>query len=348
MNAAVVGAGIMGASAARFLSKRGHQVTVFEQFGPGHEMGSSHGRSRIVRKAYPDPFYTEIMQEGYPMWRELEKEAGRKIVHECGLVYFGPENAPNVASMVQGLRDLDVRFDVLGPDQSARVFPALRLEKGEVAVFTPEAGWADAEAAVAESLAIAQRHGAIVRKARVSSVEEVERTFDAVVLCPGGWIGKFLDVPVDVQARTFAYLEARQEGPVWIEEGPGLHYGFPSEPGAGTIKIGGHVADQPFDADRPDRPVLEGNVEAIRSLAERRFGIRKPKVTEAKTCLYTWRENEDFLIGRASEKTVFASPCSGHGFKFGPWVGKYLADLAEHKAEPDRFPRFNFRPAIRG
>ena len=347
MEVGVVGAGIMGASAARFLSKRGHAVTIIEQFEPGHSMGSSHGRSRIVRKAYPDPFYTEIMKEGYPMWAELQAESGREILHECGLMYFGPADARNVRTMIEGLTLLSVPFEVLDAGQVKEVFPALRLEKGEVGVFTPEAGLVHAAEAIRASIDLAIRDGAMVRQEAPRSIGDLEREFDAVVICAGAWIGRFLDVPVDVQARTFAYIEANQEGPVWIEEGPGLHYGFPSEFGASTIKIGGHVYDQPFDPDRLDRPVLEGNVEAIKDLARRRFGVGNPVVKEAATCLYTWRENEDFLIGRATEKTVFASPCSGHGFKFGPWIGLYLADLVEGKVEPSKYPRWDYSPQVR-
>src|SRR6185503_18757671 len=144
MKVGVVGAGIMGASAARFLAKRGHEVVLIEQFELGHAMGSSHGRSRIVRKAYPDPFYTEIMQEGYPMWAELQSESGREVLHECGLMYFGPADAQNVRTMIAGLKSLSVPFQVLDPRDAQRVFPALSLDDGEVGVYTPEAGWVQA------------------------------------------------------------------------------------------------------------------------------------------------------------------------------------------------------------
>ena len=63
MKVAVIGMGAAGGAAARFLALAGHDVTGFEQFRIGHDRGSSHGESRIVRYTYPDPFYSELMAD---------------------------------------------------------------------------------------------------------------------------------------------------------------------------------------------------------------------------------------------------------------------------------------------
>ncbi|MCH8980324.1 MAG: FAD-dependent oxidoreductase, partial [Armatimonadetes bacterium] len=118
MKVAIVGCGLMGSCAARELAKRGHAVTGFEQFEFGHELGSSHGSSRIVRKAYPDPMYTEILLEAYPMWRELQSEAGETMVYECGLTYFGSKDDPEITDQIKALGDLGVPFELRGPGET--------------------------------------------------------------------------------------------------------------------------------------------------------------------------------------------------------------------------------------
>lgn len=347
MRVAVVGAGIAGSAAAYHLVGRGHEVTVFEQFEVGHDRGSSHGHSRIVRKAYPDPFYTEIMLEGYPMWVELERECPERLLFETGLLVFGAESSGDMRGMVDGLRSLGVTHEVVDPEDARRWMPSLRLEPDEIAVLTPEAGWVHAERSVRHLLETAVGRGAELRHERVDSLEALEARFDAVVLCAGAWSRRFLDLPVEVSLQTFAYVEARQDGPVWIEDGPSFLYGFPSEPGTSWFKIGMHRRGPPHDPDATDRLPDPVALEGIREVAERRFGVRQPRLVEAKGCLYTNTQNEDFLLGRASEKTVFASACSGHGFKFGPWVGRTLADFVEGKFGPERYSRLACRAARR-
>ena len=49
------------------------------KFDALHTRGSSHGGSRITRKAYGKPYYVELMKEAFPMWADIEKEIGKQL-----------------------------------------------------------------------------------------------------------------------------------------------------------------------------------------------------------------------------------------------------------------------------
>ncbi len=58
------------------------------------------------------------------------------------------------------------------------------------------------------------------------------------------------------------------------------------------------------------------------------------EVLHAQTCRYTTTPDTHFILDRhpAHLQIVIASPCSGHGFKFGVLIGRIAADLAQHGA----------------
>src|SRR5206468_9111809 len=82
----VVGAGIMGSATAYALARQGRDVLLLEQFRVGHEHGSSHGRSRIVRLAYPEVEFVELAREAFVSWRKLEQESGQELLELNGLL----------------------------------------------------------------------------------------------------------------------------------------------------------------------------------------------------------------------------------------------------------------------
>ncbi|MBS1707162.1 MAG: FAD-dependent oxidoreductase, partial [Armatimonadetes bacterium] len=128
-------------------------------------------------------------------------------------------------------------------------------------------------------------------------------------------------------------------------EGFGDHcYGFPSEDGSATFKVGYHTPGPATDPDEPGREPQPAAIDAILQRVEARFHEHNPVVVETGVCLYTNAANDDFVIGWLDGKTLVASPCSGHGFKFGPWMGRFLADLVEEKRSIDDWPRWKWAP----
>lgn len=345
MKVAVVGAGIVGVSAARALARMGHEVVVFEQGprttkGPNqvlsregnqqifHTRGSSHGTSRIVRRAYTDPFYTRVMVEAYPLWAELERDTQTTLIDEVGLVYIGEKSAASMHSLAQGLDENGVAYRTYSRADIAEVSRHMVLGTSEVAFHTKEAGYVRADLALVASLADARNHGAKVVLQRVDEPSSLLTSHDAVVLTTGAWIARHVPqlAPV-VSLQTVAHLAGRRmRGPVFIEDGPLGIYGFPAIDSHGP-KIGVHASGSVIDPDVKERVASVAHQDEIASFAMRRFGLPSAPLEDVQTCLYTRLPNEDFAIGRAAPGIFYASACSGHGFKTAPWVGRVLASL---------------------
>ena len=74
----VVGGGVVGCAAAYHLAQRGRRTLLLEQFALGHDRGSSHGHSRIIRLAYGSLEYLRLAQAAFPLWRALAEENFRE------------------------------------------------------------------------------------------------------------------------------------------------------------------------------------------------------------------------------------------------------------------------------
>src|SRR6185436_11195796 len=97
-------------------------------------------------------------------------------------------------------------------------------------------------------------------------------------------------------------------------------------PGVG-MKVGLEDAARPVDPDhRPAEPPVDA-VAALVRYVEQWFPGLDPEPLDPHLCLFTSTPDEHFVIDRVGP-VVVVSPCSGHGFKFVPAIGRLAADLA--------------------
>lgn len=366
MRVAVIGAGGVGSAAAKFLAAAGHEVTVLEQFEVDHDRGSSYGQSRVIRRVYPDVFYTALMEHAYRLWRKLEAEAGEKLLLETGGLFFGPADHPEMRASEAALREAGVPFEVWDARQTAERVPPVRLEAGEVAISQDETGILRASRCVRANVRVARARGAVVReKARVAGFEATQAgvrvtmeagdtlTIDRLILTAGPWTPALLaelGLPLRVTRQPYVHLAPADDGaafrigafPVWIDMVP-FFYGFPVHDELPGAKIALHQPGEATDPAVVRREVDDADRRVLIDYARRRFTGLTDRVTYEKVCLYTNTPDEDFIVDRhpGDPRIIYVGGLSGHGFKFTVLLGQLAATLATDGEAPFDIRRFS-------
>jgi sarcosine oxidase len=321
----VVGAGIMGSATAHALARDGREVLLVEQFHVGHERGSSHGRSRIVRLAYPEVEFVELAKEAFAGWRELEQESGRELLELNGLLELVEDSA---RSSQDALDAAGAEYELLDAPGARARWP-VGVPDGWTALFQPEAGIVLADVAHRAFVDCALARGVRLEEGRhVDSLESLDAS--VVVVTAGPWVtGFFPDLPVRTTRETVAYF--RREGhplPSVVQLDPETrgHAMYSLHDPVHGLKAGAHHAGAVVDPEGPAEPDA-ALVERIAEWVARPYPDADPEPVAAETCMYTTTADEHFILERRG-KVVIGSPCSGHGFKFAPAIGTRLAALA--------------------
>lgn len=357
----VIGVGSMGGAACNALAERGVRVLGIEAFQPGHDQGSAHGGTRIIRQSYfEDSAYVPLLQEAYAGFGRLEAESGRELMRLCGGIYIGDPQNPVFAGSRQAALEHGLDHEILDADEIAARFPTMRPAADAVGLYETAAGYVRPEETTIANAEVAARKGAALRFGeRVRSwtatpgggveVRTDEGTVgaDRLVVTPGAWAPVLLEtlgLPLSIERMVFHWFspdvaavpyEAWHEDrhPVYIEETHGNEqiYGFPMTDGpAGGFKLGFFRIGSPTTADTIDRVVRPEENERMRARALQLFPHLTGPLVQAKTCLYSVTPDEHFIVGAHPEHEQVAIGCgfSGHGFKFVPVIGEILADLA--------------------
>src|SRR5947209_2867026 len=141
-DAIVLGLGGMGSAAAAALAHRGRRVLGLEQFDLVHDRGSSHGSTRVIRKAYYEhPDYVPLLHRAYERWFDLEQRSGKHLLTECGCLSLGRPGDELVPGVLQAAREHRLRVEQLDAAELRRRYPAFRFGDEVAGVLEPGAGF---------------------------------------------------------------------------------------------------------------------------------------------------------------------------------------------------------------
>lgn len=349
----VLGLGVMGASAVHQLAGRGVRVLGLDANQRGHVLGSSHGRSRIIREAYYEAAeYVPLVQRAFVQWRELEEETGLDLLLMTGCLNIGRPGTQVVDGVIASARRHGLPSEVLPSDAMRSRFPAFALPESHVGVYQPAAGVLNADACVGALVdasvdrGAAIRHGEMVNSWEPDGDGVIVRTRSGkiraqkLVITAGPWSASVLaDLGLPLQAVRQYVVHFEPQAPerfsppgfpafIW-DVAEGEVYGIPYLPGSG-FKVGGHDPGEPCTPETARRTVTAEEIENVRSIFERCLPGCATTMSMAATCLYTVTPDRHFIIDRHPEhpQVSYAAGFSGHGFKFGPTIGEVLADLA--------------------
>jgi glycine/D-amino acid oxidase-like deaminating enzyme len=349
-------------------------VTVLERSRVGDPATASFGLTRSVRNGYRDPAYARLAFEARQLWRDLERASGERLLIDCGCLNLVKGSVtPDLEGTyaVQSyavLEQLRLPREVLSLDRLRERFPQ----------FDADGGWLDVDAGFADLTAVtgALREGlrargvtlaenteprAITRSGRSWTVitDAGQVTSDALVITAGLGTNDVLRllpgcslrfplrpdrpsqskyfIPAAGSRRqftedvmpVFAYLDIGIYGhPIYQGKTPGVKIGFYNPP------------------DVTRTPSRIASVEDF--VAECMPGLRDAEVVDVATasgvdtCWYDLVADEEFILGAVpgADDVFTGVGWRGTGYKFAPWVGKVLAQLAVQRGTVYDIGRF--------
>ncbi|XP_073257714.1 peroxisomal sarcosine oxidase-like isoform X2 [Porites lutea] len=317
----VVGAGVEGSSAARYLASWGKNILLLEQFPLPHCRGSSHGQSRLVRYGYSQSFLTAVMPEAFEMWSDIEKIAGRTLIRRCGLLTIDEPPYDDLSRVITNVRGVGQECLQLTGDEINKRFPGLNLSSLECGAFEPKSGLIQADLALKALQEQFVEFG--------GTLHDAEKVLD---IQPGSVI--------NIKTNKNSYRAKR----VIITAGPWANNVLRPLGIQIPLSVCPHAGVSIEDADNregPSRGFDQNYIDSVAELIKARFPGVEPKPSITESCIYSVTPDHLFVMDRHPEykNIVIGAGFSGHGFKMAPVVGKILTQMVlGEKVSYDVFP----------
>jgi len=362
---AIVGAGLLGLAAGHALTRRGRDVVVLEQAEIGHPGAGSKGACRIFRLGYPDPAYVAAARLAREHWQSLAAESGQRLLVPAPQLTIGA----GLAAVHAAMQEAGAPCELLTEAEAAARFADVRTD-GPALLELSSAVIAAAAALTALARLVPDvRTGVRVTRLADDGRRVTLRTTAGpvtartAIVTSGPWSGDVLaplGVPVPSRStlEQVAYLRRADAAhaaptavtglagpsadgdlapdagmvstPIFLAHTDRSPYGLPV-PGSPLYKIGIHPSGPAVSPDAQDQSADPYLTARLTEVARTYLPGYHPEPVAIERCVYDTTPDEDFILDRTGN-VVVGCGTSGHGFKFGPLLGEWLADLA---ADPE-------------
>jgi sarcosine oxidase len=349
----------MGLFTAYHASERFERVVVLERGRIGDPMTASYGRTRSFRNDYLDPTYARLAHEAFRLWGEFEAQTATEVLVRCGCLNIAKRSVtPNLADTYaqmsyETLTRLGMRTAALDATALHRRYPYLDADMGRL----------DLDAGVVDLPAVTRTLGRVLGERRVNTIQNVETTAierDGTSIRVTTDAGEFVTRSLVVTAGhgtndVLSMLPGcRLQVPITKDRPSEAKY-FAPTPGArdqftaGAMPVIAYldtgiychpIVDGLVEAVKigyynpPDMPRSATTIDSIQSFVEQCMpGLKDAAVRDVEDvdqCHYDLVADDDFVLGAIPglANAFVGVGWRGTGYKFAPWVGRVLAELA--------------------
>jgi sarcosine oxidase len=337
------------------------------RFGPAHDRGSSHGQTRIIRRAYFEHSnYVPLVEQAYQLWDELTKRHRtspevKPLLIPTGLLQVGPPKSPIIEGVQTSAQRHQLPIEFFTPQQIEERLPILKIPSHHVGVFESGAGILRVELCVAAMIQQATKLGAEliadcpatswrVADDGVVTVNCGDAKFEAdrLVIAGGSWNAHLLsDLNLALKVlrkqqqwfqldRVEQKLINRFPAFLFEQDDGAVFYGMPEIDYLG-MKVAEHSGGEIIeDPSTINRQLNDADLHRAVQFLQQHFRYGHQRMVHFSQCLYTMSADEHFIIDQypGFDNVSFAAGLSGHGFKFTPLLGEYLIRLVSGERDP--------------
>jgi sarcosine oxidase, subunit beta len=345
----IIGAGVIGASVAYHLARRGHCDILLLEKEPTEISGSTARSAAGVRHQFSSETNVRLSLYSIERLKHFYAEiGGHADLRQVGYLFLvnDPATWEQYRHNAAMQRALGVPVAELTPDEAARFVPGMRRDDLVGATYGAADGYCDPHGIALGYLQRARELGSRLRREtavtgfvlRNGQVEALETSAgligcELVVNAAGAWAGQVaalagLDLPVKPYRRTIfstaPFPQIPKPLPLTVDVGSGFYMrsegeslligrSNPAEPSSFNINVDWNWLDQVLEPGLQRFPILE---EA--ALAEQQCWAG----------LYEITPDANPVLGRHPELASYydASGFSGHGIMHAPATGMLLAE----------------------